>query len=33
MEFDNLQFAGDGVIPSKSSIARIYFRHAPRRQT
>jgi hypothetical protein len=32
-EFDKLQFAGDGVIPSGSITARIYVRHAPRRQT
>jgi hypothetical protein len=32
MEFDKLQFAGDGVIPSESTIARIYIRYAPGRQ-
>jgi hypothetical protein len=33
MEFDKPQFAGGGVIPSESTTARIYIRHAPRRQT
>jgi hypothetical protein len=32
MEFDKLQFAGDGVIPSESTTARIYIRYAPGRQ-
>jgi hypothetical protein len=32
MEFDKLQFAGNGVIPSESSTARIYIRYVPGRQ-